>query len=45
MLRGLDLNRSMRSYDNTFGLKVAGRFDFDGFTLCYLRNDENDVEI
>ena len=45
MIRVLDLDQSIRFYDDAFGLKIAGRFDFDGFTLCYLRNDENDVEI
>ena len=28
-----------------FGLDVADRFGFDGFTLIYLRNAENDFEI
>ena len=45
MIRVLDLDKSIEFYDQAFGLKVADRFDFDGFTLCYLRNDENDVEI
>ncbi len=45
MIRVRDLDRSMRFYDDAFGLTLAGRFDFDGFTLCYLRNDENDYEL
>ena len=45
MIRVLDLDRSIDFYDKAFGLKVADHFDFDGFTLVYLRNDENDFEI
>lgn len=45
MIRVLDLDRSLEFYDRAFGLKLADRFDFDGFTLAYLRNDENDFEI
>ncbi|MFQ5774782.1 MAG: VOC family protein [Kiloniellaceae bacterium] len=45
MIRVLDLDRSIDFYDKAFGLKVADRFDFDDFTLAYLRNDENDFEI
>jgi len=45
MIRVLDLERSIDFYDKAFGLKVADHFDFDGFALVYLRNDENDFEI
>ena len=45
MIRVLDLDRSIAFYDKAFGLKVADHFDFDGFALVYLRNDENDFEI
>ena len=45
MIRVLDLDRSVDFYDKAFGLKIADRFDFDGFALVYLRNDENDFEI
>lgn len=45
MIRVLDLDRSVDFYDKAFGMKVADRFDFDGFALVYLRNDENDFEI
>lgn len=45
MIRVLDLNRSIDFYDKAFGLKVADRFDFDGFSLVYLRNGENDFEV
>ncbi len=45
MIRVLDEERSVAFYDKAFGLKVADRFDFDDFTLIYLRNDESDFEI
>jgi len=45
MIRVLDLNKAVSFYDKAFGLKVADKFDFDDFTLVYLRNDENDFEI
>lgn len=45
MIRVLDLDRSIDFYDKAFGLKVADHFDFEGFALVYLRNDENDFEI
>ena len=45
MIRVLDLDNAVSFYDKAFGLKVADKFDFDDFTLVYLRNDENDFEI
>lgn len=45
MIRVFDLDRSIDFYDKAFGLKVADRFDFDGFTLVYLRNEEADFEL
>jgi lactoylglutathione lyase len=45
MVRVLDDERSVRFYDDVFGLEVADRFDFDGFSLIYLRNAENDFEV
>ncbi len=45
MIRVLELDRSIEFYDKAFGLKVADHFDFDGFALVYLRNDENDFEV
>ena len=44
-IRVLDLDKAVSFYDKAFGLKVADKFDFDDFTLVYLRNDENDFEI
>ena len=45
MVRVLDEARSLAFYRAAFGLEVADRFDFDGFTLIYLRNPENDFEV
>ena len=45
MVRVLEEARSVAFYENAFGLKVQDRFDFDDFTLVYLRNDENDFEV
>jgi lactoylglutathione lyase len=45
MVRVLDEARSLAFYREAFGLAVADRFDFDGFTLVYLRNAENDFEV
>ena len=38
----IDPSHSTRT---AFELNVADRFDFDGFTLVYLRNDETDFEV
>jgi lactoylglutathione lyase len=45
MIRVLEEERSVRFYKSALDLDIANRFDFDGFTLVYLRNRENDVEI
>jgi len=45
MIRVLELDRSVAFYKTAFGLDVADRFDFDDFTLVYLRNDESDFEL
>ncbi|MGP9819520.1 VOC family protein [Salinarimonas sp. NSM] len=45
MIRVLDEARSVEFYARAFGLAVADRFVFDGFTLVYLRNDEADFEL
>jgi len=45
MIRVLDEARSVSFYRTAFGLEIADRFDFDGFTLVYLRNDEADFEV
>ncbi|MEP3231831.1 MAG: VOC family protein [Hyphomicrobiales bacterium] len=45
MIRVLDEARSVEFYDKAFDLKSCGRFDFENFTLNYLRNDEVDFEL
>lgn len=45
MIRVLDEGRSLAFYETAFGLKVADRFAFDGFTLVYLRNPAADFEV
>jgi lactoylglutathione lyase len=45
MVRVLDEARSVNFYDRAFGLKIADRFDFESFTLVYLRNPETDFEV
>ena len=45
MVRVLDLDRSIAFYKTALDLDVADRFEFDGFTLVYLRNAEADFEV
>lgn len=45
MIRVFQEARSVAFYEMAFGLKVKDRYPFDGFTLVYLKNDENDFEI
>jgi lactoylglutathione lyase len=45
MVRVLDLDQSIAFYRTALGLQVADRFEFDGFTLVYLRNVEADFEV
>ena len=45
MVRVIDESKSVYFYRNAFGLEVEDRYDFDGFTLVYLKNAENDFEV
>ncbi|MDX1717822.1 MAG: VOC family protein [Anderseniella sp.] len=45
MVRVLDEARSVDFYKKAFDLGVEDRFEFDGFTLVYLKNAENDFEV
>ena len=45
MVRVLDEARSVDFYEKAFGLNVEDRFEFDDFTLVYLKNAENDFEV
>ena len=45
MIRVLDPELSIAFYREAFGLEPAARFDFDDFSLIYLRNAESDFEL
>lgn len=45
MIRVLNEERSVKFYQEAFALNVADRFDFDSFTLVYMRNKEADFEV
>lgn len=45
MIRVLEEERSVAFYDAAFGLKVADRYPFEGFTLIYLSNAETGFEL
>jgi len=45
MIRVLEEGRSVDFYERAFGLSVADRLDFDGFTLIYMSNDESSFEV
>jgi len=45
MIRIQDLDRSLKFYQNAFGLAPSHRLDFPDFSLVYLRNGESDNEI
>lgn len=45
MIRVLDLKRSIDFYGSAIGLRVSQQFDFEKFSLVYLRNFENDFEL
>lgn len=45
MIRVVDLDASLKFYQQALDLEIAERLDFEGFSLVYLRNDENDMEL
>lgn len=45
MIRVLNEQRSIDFYKTALNLTIAGRYAFEGFTLVYLHNAENDFEI
>ncbi len=45
MIRVLDEGRSLDFYQKAFGLTVAERMPFEGFTLIYLSNEESEFEL
>ncbi|PSW20190.1 lactoylglutathione lyase [Photobacterium sanctipauli] len=45
MVRVYDLDKSLSFYKQALDLDIAERLDFDCFSLVYLRNEENDMEL
>ena len=45
MIRVLDEERSVTFYRAAFGLEVAERLDFEGFTLVYMANAQSGFEL
>lgn len=45
MIRVLDEARSVGFYEKAFDLQIANRYEFDGFTLIYLSNEEAPFEL
>lgn len=45
MIRVLDEARALAFYQQVFGLTVADRFDYDSFTLIYLRGEGSSFEL
>ncbi len=45
MIRVLDEARSVDFYKRAFGMAIADRYPFDGFTLVYLKAPEDDWEL
>ncbi|WP_299500546.1 VOC family protein [uncultured Roseobacter sp.] len=45
MIRVLNEERSVKFYEDAFGLSSAERLDFESFTLVYLSNAENSFEL
>lgn len=45
MIRVLDEVRSVEFYQRAFGMEIADRYPFDGFTLVYLKSPEDDFEL
>ncbi len=45
MIRVIDLEKSMKFYEEVLALKETHRLDFPDFALVYLKNADNDFEI
>ncbi|HQT79348.1 MAG TPA: VOC family protein [Rhodopila sp.] len=45
MIRVMEEARSVDFYRRAFGMTIADRYPFDGFTLVYLRSPEDDFEL
>jgi lactoylglutathione lyase len=45
MIRVMDEARSVDFYARAFGMRIADRYPFDGFTLVYLKSEEDGYEL
>ncbi len=45
MIRVMDEDKSVKFYQEVFDLNNKQRFDFDDFTLIYLKNDHSNFEL
>lgn len=45
MIRVLNLDRSIQFYSTALGLELADQYEFDGFTLTYLRDPNSGFEV
>jgi lactoylglutathione lyase len=45
MIRVLSEARSVKFYSDAFGLSVADRYPFEGFTLIYMRGEDSTFEL
>ena len=45
MIRVLDEARSVRFYREAMGLEIADRYQFDSFTLIYMRDPASPFEV
>ncbi|MBD1557188.1 lactoylglutathione lyase [Vibrio sp. S9_S30] len=45
MIRVLNLDRSIQFYSSALGLELADQYEFDGFTLTYLRDPNSGFEV
>ena len=45
MIRVFDEDKAVDFYKRGFGFDVSGRFDFDDFTLVFMKDPESDFEI
>ena len=45
MIRVMDEEKSTKFYQDVLGLTTKERYDFDTFTLIYLKNDQSNFEL
>ncbi|EJL6493094.1 VOC family protein, partial [Vibrio cholerae] len=45
MIRVMDLERSIKFYQDVLELEIKDQYKFDGFSLTYLSNSNSDFEL